>query len=894
MGIKRRVNWVSQQRVDVPDVRAIESAVSNDFDELIKSLFIGEEEGYILRGFDLSMAGAIGGAASALQMFVSEAAILHPNSSQSGTFLVVPAGTPPETLNAATNTIVDGAFAPNAINYIGIEYERFIDDTTSAQVYIWNPTTNNETTKVVPRAQILRYRIKITSSTWAANVLPISIVTTDAGNNVTNIQDARRDFFRLGTAGRSAPNPFYSYPWTAQSEGRTENPPSSNSNSVNPFRGGDKMLGTFKDWMDAVMSQFLEIKGTTYWYSANASGSLASLRQDLGNTITTGKGAISHSATTAGLINWDEDIFFKVVGSRLSYKFTANPSAVDITLADDQVAYVTLVRGVVVVPNLIFTNGSTIVTSVGSIAWTSLLVAGDWVKVGSDTDAGYYKIQSVDSLSQVTLTENFGGTSTGAPGTKAKYAFGSYQTSPIPSTSRHIYIANRKDVPEGQDIFWFLLRADNGGVIPRVYVRFLGVELEQGETEEIDDSISRQLLQYIGSPLESASSPQYVSALNPGSVPEKTTITTGAASTMASNQYFYINSSADSRKYAVWVNKDGTGTQPSVAYVTDYVEWDISTGQTATQTAQALATALANVPKSDFITVAGVAQVLVTNASAGTCVDAVNFNVGAPFAILVTQQGTGTGNFAINDGDSLTLAIKKLDDAFREFIAIIDAPGYFEIVDIVASGATPPTSINAPVPSGTLITLPDNTRFGSLPQKYTVGQGLLEVDYNGVDLKYGRDFNEVGAPGNLSDQIEILRDLYVGDYIGLRILVSGGSSGGGGGVGPAGPPGPPGIPGADAAGGPIAISTKTGNYTVALSDNFLLGDATSASFTFTLPPAASAVGNLFYFKKIDGSVNVVNVQADGSELIDGLNVQTLSVQYETFALISNGTFWSIF
>lgn len=893
MGVKRRVNWISQQRVDVPDVRAIESAASNDFDELIKSLFTGEQEGYVLRGFELSMAGAIGGAASALQMFVAEAAVLHTKSSQSGTYLVVPAGTPPETLNSATNVVVDGAFAPNAINYVGIEYERFIDDTTSAQVYIWNPTTNNETTKVAPRAQILRYRIKITASTWAANVLPICTVTTDAGNNVTDIADSRRDFFRLGTAGRSTANPFYVYPWTAQSEGRQENPPSSNSNAVNPFRGGDKMLGTFKDWMDAVMSQILEIKGTTYWYSANSSGSLASLRQDLGNTITTGRGIISHSADTAGLINWDEDIFFKVVGSRLSYKLAANPASTDITLNDNQVAYVTLVRGVTVVPNLIFTNGSAIITSVGNIAWTAPLAAGDWVKVGADTDAGYYQIQTVDSLSQVTLTENFGGTSTGAAGAKAKYAFGSYQTAASPSTTRHIYIADREDVPEGQDVFWFLLRADNGGTIPRVYVRFIGSELEQGESEEIDDGVPRQLLQYIGSPLESASKPQYVSALNPGSLPEKTTITTGSAATMASNQYFLINSSADSRRYVVWVNKDGTGTQPVVAYTNAYVEWVVSTGQTATQTAQALATALANTDDSDFSTVAGIGQVLVTNNSAGTCSDAVNFNVGAPFAVLVTQQGTGEGNYVINDGDNLTLAIKKLDMAFRDLAALLDEPGYFEVVDIVASGEVPPNSLNSPVASGTLITLPDNSRLGNLPQMYTVGQGVLEVDLNGIDLKYGRDFNEVGTPGQPSDQIEILRELLTGDCLGLRILVHGGP-GGGGSMGPPGPPGIQGPGGADAAGGPIAISTKTGDYTVMTSDNFLIGDATGGVLTFTLPPAATGAGHLFYFKKGDVSANAVIVQADGSELIDGANSQALTVQYEAFSLVSDGTQWWIF
>src|SRR5690606_34916370 len=122
----------------------------------------------------------------------------------------------------------------------------------------------------------------------------------------------------------------------------TENPSTSANNSVNPFHGGDKMLGNLKDWMNAVMTNLQEIKGTTYWYSQSSSGSLESLRQDLGNTVITGRGQISHSIDTAGLMNWDEDINIRVIGSRLSYTLTANPSSTDITLGEEEVAYIRL------------------------------------------------------------------------------------------------------------------------------------------------------------------------------------------------------------------------------------------------------------------------------------------------------------------------------------------------------------------------------------------------------------------------------------------------------------------------------------------------------------------------------------------------------------------------
>ena len=893
MGVKRRVNWISQQRVDVPDMRALESAASNDFDELIKSFVTGTSQGYIMRGFEISMAGAIGGAASGLQMAVDPGAVFHVSSSQSGTFYLVPGGTPAQQLNSATNTIIDGAFAPSAINYIGLEYERFIDDTTSSQVYIWNATTNNETTKNAPRAQILRYRIKITTSIFATNVLPIATVITDSGNNVVSITDARWMMFRLGTGGAS-PNPFYVYPWTAQAEGRTESPSTSSSNSVNPFHGGDKMLMTLKDWMDAVMTSLQEIKGTTYWYGQSSAGSIDSLRTDLGNTLTTGSGNISHSPTIAGLINWDQDIAIKVIGSRLEYVFKANPATTDITLADNQVAYVNLIRDVQISPNLVFTNSSAIISSVGSIAWTGPLQSGDWVKLSSDTVSGYYKILTVNSLSQVTLTIPYGGASTGATGAKAKYTFGSYSTSPSPSGIRDIYIADRAAVPQGANIFWFLLRADNGGIIPKVYVRFIGSELEMGETEQIDDGFPKQILQYIGAPLETSSKPNYSSAINPGALPEITDLIFGSATSINTSQYFTINSSANARKYYVWFKKDGTGADPAPLADHIGVEVDISTGQTADQVATLVTSSLNSIFSPDFTaitrTLPNTNVVRVTNNSSGATDDAANFNVNAPFSITVVQQGTGSGNYVVNDGDNLTKAIKKLDQAFGVLLASLNNPNYDEPVDIVASSATPPQSLNGPISSGTVINLPPNTRLSNTTQYYTVGKGALAVYLNGQFLRLGIDWAEVGNAQAASSQIMILQGLSIGDMLEFRIT-SGGGGGGGGAVGLQGPPGPSGIPGANAIGGPVAISIKNANYTVMLSDNIILGDATSGAIILTLPSAASAAGRVFFFKKIDPSANAVTVKGNLAELIDNSNAVVIASQYVAITVVSNGTQW---
>jgi len=155
MANRRSSNFLNQQRVDTPHLRSIESGVRSDFDELLKAFITGAAGSFVLNGFEISLTGAIGSSASALQVIVAESALLHGESNEAGTFFLVPVGTPNETLNSTTNTRVEGSFTPSATNYIGMEFTREVDDTTTAQVYIWNPSTKTESTKTVPLAETL-------------------------------------------------------------------------------------------------------------------------------------------------------------------------------------------------------------------------------------------------------------------------------------------------------------------------------------------------------------------------------------------------------------------------------------------------------------------------------------------------------------------------------------------------------------------------------------------------------------------------------------------------------------------------------------------------------------------------------------------------------------------
>lgn len=89
--------------------------------------------------------------------------------------------------------------------------------------------------------------------------------------------------------------------------------------------------------------------------------------------------------------------------------------------------------------------------------------------------------------------------------------------------------------------------------------------------------------------------------------------------------------------------------------------------------------------------------------------------------------------------------------------------------------------------------------------------------------------------------------------------------------------------------------SKSANYTVVESDRdkVILVDATSGVITISLLAAATA-GNGFRIvvKKIDNSSNAVIVDGNGSETIDGATTSSMSTQYDSINLISNGTNWN--
>lgn len=75
------------------------------------------------------------------------------------------------------------------------------------------------------------------------------------------------------------------------------------------------------------------------------------------------------------------------------------------------------------------------------------------------------------------------------------------------------------------------------------------------------------------------------------------------------------------------------------------------------------------------------------------------------------------------------------------------------------------------------------------------------------------------------------------------------------------------------------------------SGGLTLADASNNNMDVVLPLAREARNEIYYVKKIDGSANSVTIKTQNNQTIDGSTTQTISTQYKTFSLISDGSNW---
>jgi hypothetical protein len=92
---------------------------------------------------------------------------------------------------------------------------------------------------------------------------------------------------------------------------------------------------------------------------------------------------------------------------------------------------------------------------------------------------------------------------------------------------------------------------------------------------------------------------------------------------------------------------------------------------------------------------------------------------------------------------------------------------------------------------------------------------------------------------------------------------------------------------------PVATA-YTANFAIPVGDFLVVPiNCTGGAVTGTLPPASANEGEIAILKKLD-NVNNATIACSGSDTIDGASTKTMSTQYGTLRLYSDGTVWWTF
>ena len=90
------------------------------------------------------------------------------------------------------------------------------------------------------------------------------------------------------------------------------------------------------------------------------------------------------------------------------------------------------------------------------------------------------------------------------------------------------------------------------------------------------------------------------------------------------------------------------------------------------------------------------------------------------------------------------------------------------------------------------------------------------------------------------------------------------------------------------------IVTKTAAYTFDAGDYTILADASAtATLVITLPPVATNAWRVVNVKKIDPSTNIVRIDGNDSETIDGAATRDTTSQWFSWKLHNDGAAWYI-
>jgi hypothetical protein len=441
MSVKESRNWLPNQQVTIPDVKALDSSVMYDFASLLKCF--QDNTPYILRGFKIPFTSM----KSSLELVVSDSIAWMPDQS-AGAYLKVDAGAANESLLSG-NTKVIGSLADGAINYISLRFIRAADASTADVVNQWDQDSLSEFTVTAPRGLVLNYEIIINQTDFGTNA-PIAKIAINSSGLVTSIQNCKQGMFRLGTGGA---NPDINYS-SSLIDQASNNLTSTSISDPDPFAGGDWDITTFKSWMDVVMSLFKKMSGSSNWLTQTPVSNLNLLNvfNDSSANVITGQGKFQQGA--AGQLSWTSDVYIRsIIGPRY-YVIPANTA----TLADRQVGYIQLVRNNDFDPTNTYTFSPSTQTITGVLTIPSgSIIAGDWIKAVDHGDNAWRQVKVV-SGNTITLYSS----SDAYPNNQPDYPTAVSGVKALKSTGSYtIQVADPANVPNDADVFWMVKRDDN-------------------------------------------------------------------------------------------------------------------------------------------------------------------------------------------------------------------------------------------------------------------------------------------------------------------------------------------------------------------------------------------------------------------------------------------------
>lgn len=374
MAITRQGNFLGQMRVDASDLRSLESAAANDFD-LLAGKVMGGQRALVVRGFTIDTTNTLNNPATNLQLLTADGILMHWGATEAGTLLSVPSAQAVEVLNSGNANVI-GGFASGVLNYVGIDYSRSADATTSDVTKFVSAATNQESTNTVPKARTLSYRIIISTTPFSlsTNICPVARVQTDSQNRVTAVTDCRQLFGRLARGG-DVPDASAGFTW-ADSTRRENAITYASGSTANPFAGGDKGIASLKSWMDAVMHVLWEAKSGESWYSQTSRDSMKIAF--VPNGLTSGGSNFSWTIGTSTL-TWSGIFIAFENSSGGYYNAVTDGSGV---IADGQCLYVDI-------------NRTTANVTRTSIAGQAARTGGNLVTVTTSAAHGYTNGQTI-------------------------------------------------------------------------------------------------------------------------------------------------------------------------------------------------------------------------------------------------------------------------------------------------------------------------------------------------------------------------------------------------------------------------------------------------------------------------------------------------------------------